>query len=262
MRVASATQQRVFVAAEQLGYIPNRAAQSLRHRKSNVITVVSPSLENPFSVEVVGAVQDAALERGYSTNVVVARDAGDEARAIAHVRGGAADAVVVASHYATNEDALRQLVARGTPCVLLQPAAQGSPIASVTIDLQAGGTIATQHLIALGHRRIAHVTQRQTRDGRRAGYLRALREAGIAADPYLIVETDNTLAGGSAAAQSLLGPSAGRPTAIFAFNDRFAFSVVHGARRLGLCVPDNLAVVSRIPSFRFGLIYPRFAAVA
>jgi LacI family transcriptional regulator len=243
MRVASATQQRVLAAAEALGYIPNRAAQSLRHRRSNVITVVSPSLENPFFAEVVAAVQDAALERGCSTNVVVARNAGEEARAIAHVRGGAADGVVVVSHYDSNEAALRRLVERGTPCVLLQQAAHGSPVASVSIDLQTGGVLATQHLIGLGHRRIAHLTQRGTHDGRRAGYLRALAEAGIAADAELIVETDNTLAGGSAAAQFLLASSARRPTAIFAFNDRLAFGVLHGATRAGLRVPEDLAVV-------------------
>jgi LacI family transcriptional regulator len=103
--------------------------------------------------------------------------------------------------------------------------------------------MATHHLIGLGHRRIAHVTQRHSHDGRRAGYLRALCEADLPAGPGLIVETDNTLAGGSAAVLSLLSKSADCPTAVFAFNDRLAFGVLHGARRAGLRVPDDLAVV-------------------
>ena len=68
-------------------------------------------------------------------------------------------------------------------------------------------------------------------------------EAGIAAEPNLIVETDNTLAGGSAATRSLLTKRSTSPTAIFAYNDQLACGALHGARRSGRRVPDDLAVV-------------------
>ena len=243
IRVAAATQQRVFSAAEALGYVPNFAARSLRTRRSRVITVIAPSLENPFFAEVIGAVKDAATARKYSTNVVIARNGREEASAIAHVLAGSADAVVIATHFAGNLDALRQLAKRRIPSVVLQQVGAGFPIPSVAVDLEMGGYVATRHLIGLGHRRIAHVTPPGAGAGRRDGYLRALREADIAPDPALIVETPNTLAGGSEAASALLAKPATAPTAVFAYNDQLAFGLLHGARRSAIRVPDDLAVV-------------------
>jgi LacI family transcriptional regulator, repressor for deo operon, udp, cdd, tsx, nupC, and nupG len=243
MRLSSATQQRVLAAAERLGFVPNHAARNLRRRSTRVVTVISPSLENPFFAEVIGAVQDAANLRGYATNVVLARDAAEEARAISHVLGGTADALVVASHYAENNKALGTLSRRGTPCVVLQQRDDDLQVPSITVDLEAGGYLATRHLIALGHRRIAHVTDEHARDLRRAGFLRALQEADIAPDPGLIIEAENSLAGGSRAAGRLLAMAGGPPSAVFAYNDQLALGLLHGTRRAGVRVPDDLAVV-------------------
>jgi DNA-binding LacI/PurR family transcriptional regulator len=243
MRLSPATQQRVLAVAERLGFVPNHAARSLRRRSAHVVTVISPSLDNPFFAEVVGAVQDAANARGYATNVVLVRDAAEEARAIRHVLGGTADALVVASHHAENSEALRKLSRRGTPCVVLQQRDDDLQVPSITVDLEAGGYLATRHLIALGHRRIAHVTDKRASDGRRAGFLRALQEADIEVDQGLIIEGENSLAGGSLAAERLLAIASDPPSAVFAYNDQLAIGVLHGVRRAGLVVPDDLAVV-------------------
>ncbi len=155
LRVAADTQQRILAAAETLGYVPNHAARSLQRRCSHVVTVVSPSLDNPFFVEAIGTVQDTAMLRGFSTNVVLARDADEEAQALGISLAGTADAVVLASHYTGNDDVLAHLARRRIPCVALQNVGPDLPVASVSIDLEAGGYLATWHLISLGHRRIA-----------------------------------------------------------------------------------------------------------
>ena len=243
LRVAASTQLRVFAAAAELGFVPNHAARSLRRRRSLVVTVISPSLDNPFFSEVIGAVQDAASEHGYATNVVIARNASEEARAITFVQGGAADALLVASHHEENSEALRQLTGRGIPCVVLQQRCHELAVPSISVDLEMGGFIATRHLIKLGHRRIAHVTDVLARDMRKAGYLRALQEADIPFDPAMIVEVENTQAGGSRAVARLLGTPRERPTAVFAYNDHLAMGILHGMWRAGQSSPDDIAVV-------------------
>ena len=156
---------------------------------------------------------------------------------------GSADAVVLATHHRANAQALRDLAARAIPCVLLQQDHPDPGVPNISIDLEGGGYLATSHLLGLGHRRIAFVTQRGTQDARCTGYLRALREYDLPADHALIVEAENALAGGSAAALQLLQSRHRGPTAIFTYNDLLAFGVLHGAMRAGRRVPDDLAVV-------------------
>ena len=91
--------------------------------------------------------------------------------------------------------------------------------------------MATRHLIDLGHRRIAHVTERLhepgTRRDRIDGYRRALAEAGLAFDPSLVLTTENTMAGASRAIGQLLDLGTRRPTAAFMYNDQMAVGALH-----------------------------------
>jgi DNA-binding LacI/PurR family transcriptional regulator len=101
-------------------------------------------------------------------------------------------------------------------------------------------------LIDLGHRRIAHVTERLhepgTRRDRIDGYRRALEEAGLPFDSSLVLTAENTMAGGSKATEQLLD-LAQRPTAAFMYNDQMAVGALHALRVHGLAVPDEFAVV-------------------
>jgi LacI family transcriptional regulator len=107
--------------------------------------------------------------------------------------------------------------------------------------------MATRHLIGLGHRRIAHITQPlQPAEGRRDridGYRRALAEAGLPFDPSLVVTTENSMTGGCKAIGQLLRQGARRPTAAFMYNDQIAVGALHALRRRGVNVPEDFAVV-------------------
>ncbi len=262
LRVAAETQRRVISAAAALGYVPNHAARTLRRRSSGMINMIIPALSNPFFVEAAGAIQDAAATRGFAVSLAIARDAAEEKAAIGRVLAGSADAVVLAAHHPGNRPALGELVRRAIPCVMLQQMGPEPPVPSISIDLEAGGRLATNHLIGLGHRRIAFVTQRGARDGRYAGYRRALHEAGLPDDDRLIVETDNALAGGSAAALALLQEHDRRPTAIFTYNDQLAFGVLHGAMQAERRVPDDLAVVGFDNTAAAGFSAPELTTVS
>jgi DNA-binding LacI/PurR family transcriptional regulator len=131
--------------------------------------------------------------------------------------------------------------------VVLQEQSPDPSIQSVSVDLEAGGYMATRHLIDLGHHRIAHVTERLhepgTRRDRLDGYRRALEEAGLAFDPSLVLTAENTMAGGSKAIEQLLAFGTQRPTAGFMYNDLMAVGALHALRAHRLSVPDDFAVV-------------------
>ncbi len=245
--LSAATRDRVFAAAAALDYTPNHAAQSLRRRRTNSIAYITGDLGNPYVAEVVAAVQVAAQARGYVVSVIVAPTEDTELETIAGLRPGICDGLLIAGRRRGAEAALRQLATRGIACVLLQDACDDPNVPCVRADLQEGARLATQHLIALGHRRIAHVTDRarvaDPDNDRLLGYRAALDQAGICFDPALVAAADNSLAGGADAMRALMQVSRTRPTAVFMYNDRMAAGGLHAMRELGLRVPEDVALV-------------------
>ena len=121
---------------------------------------------------------------------------------------------------------------------------------TLTIDDVAVARLATEHLIGLGHRRIAHIGGDIEFDldfhlptNRRIGYEGALRDAGIEVDPRLFAPADFTIKGGYHAAKQLLGVPHDRPTAIFAASDEMAIGSILAARDLGLIVPRDVSII-------------------
>ncbi len=243
-----ATHDRVQSAAATLGYVPNHAARSLRRQRTNVITFMTSELGNPYFAEVAAAAQRAAMARGYVIDIIAAGSEAAEIEALARLRGGGtSDGLVIHGGSARICQELRQLSDRGFGCVVVQDAGEDASLPCVRVDLQEGARIATQHLLSLGHRRVAHITDARLtgrpRNDRLAGYRQALTEAGVAFDDTLVKAGANTLAGGEAALRALLAQSGSPPTAVFVFNDQMAVGALHALRTLGLTVPDDMAVV-------------------
>jgi DNA-binding LacI/PurR family transcriptional regulator len=247
VRISDETRDRVMSAAAQLGYTPNHAARSLRQRRTNIITFVLPTLDNPYFSDVVSAAQAAAHLHGYAVSIIPARTKPGEFHALSLLQGAAYDGIIVAGHENCVAADLLQLTARGVAVVVLQEHSPDPAIQSVSVDLEAGGYMAIRHLIELGHRRIAHVTedlrQTGTRRDRIDGYQRALAEAGLPFDSSLVVTAENSMAGGSKAIEQLLDLGAQRPTAAFMYNDQMAVGALHALRTRGLGVPEDFAVV-------------------
>jgi DNA-binding LacI/PurR family transcriptional regulator len=246
VRISAETRERVLSAAAELGYTPNHAARSLRQRSSKLITFVLPTLENPYFLEIVSAAQAEAAARGYSVTIISSRNELSELQTALLLQGAAYDGIIVAGHNNCAAPELVALAKRGLAVVVLQEPSPAAEISSVSVDLEAGGYLATRHLIDLGHRRIAHVTQalRNSNTGRdRAdGYRRALLEAGLPFDKELVIVTENSLAGGAEALDRMLALGT-PPTALFAYNDRLAIGALHGLRLRGISVPQQFAVV-------------------
>lgn len=243
VRISEETREKVRAVAAQMGYRPNHAARSLRQRRTRSIAVVLPTLANPYYYEVVLGAQAAARAAGYTVAVILSDRVPEGLEAL---EGSAFDGVIVAGRRNVTAPKLIQLAAHGAAVVVLQQSSPDPLVRSVRVDMEAGGYMATRHLIDLGHRRIAYITEPRPDNcslpDRVDGYRRALEEAGIAVDPTLTITSDNTMAGGALAVDRLL-ELAERPTAIFAYNDMMAIGALSGLRARGLSVPRDVAVV-------------------
>jgi LacI family transcriptional regulator len=200
---------------------------------------------SPWSVEIIRGAEHAAAAEGCRLAVsVVSGEAATEAW-LARLSGGQIDGVIlVLTELAPVYR--EQLAAMFLPVVIVDPVGQPDPrIPSIGATNWAGGLMATEHLIEIGHRRIGIITGRPAllcSQARLDGYRSALGRAGIPADPSLIFAGDFLFEGALVAAQDMLG-LADPPTAIFAGSDMQAMGVYEAARLRKLRIPDDLSVV-------------------
>ena len=267
--LSEATQNRVLAAARELDYVPNHAARALRRRRTGIVTLLTSELGNPFFAAVAAAAAEAAGRRGYALDVLAATTEAAGVEALRRLRaGGTTDGVAVHGGSARVRAEVAQLRARGIGCVLVQDAGPEPDLPCVRVDLRGGARLAVQHLLSLGHRRVAHLTDgRLPRGGdgndRLAGYRDALHEAGLPFDPALVIPADNSPAGGAAATtHALLRQPAVRATALFAFNDQMAVGALHALHEAGLRVPNDMAVVGFDGTELGGFTLPPLTTVA
>jgi LacI family transcriptional regulator len=241
--VSAATLARVRAVIDELGYEASLVAQSLRNHRTNVIGILVADLE-PFSTELLKGAADAIRGSGfelvvYSAGGRTGDPVGWEKRYLSRLSGTLVDGAVLVTPAVSLE------AVPGTPVVAVDPHTGPSHLPTIDSDNLRGAQLATEHLLALGHRRIAFLSGRpdlQSAELRKTGYLRALTAAGIAPDEDLIRIGAYDPEISAASAHALLtGPD--RPTAVFAANDISAIATVSAARELGLAVPDDLSVV-------------------
>jgi len=260
-RISAATRDRVLGAARRLGYTPNHAARSLRRRRTGIVTVLVFRLSSALYADIATGVRNVAEGRGYHVGVIDAGalDERSEARALRYLRSGVSDGVVVATstHHGRGEarEALLELIESSFPVTLALDRSPHPAAPAIDVNNEGGAYLATRHLLDLGHRRIAHFTFSDRplepdnpgpQAARYHGYLRALAEAGVGADPRWLFVGDRAVEGGREMAHDLVArypDPAMRPTAVVAFNDRTAVGVLRGLYELDIRVPDEVAVV-------------------
>lgn len=239
--VSADTRRRVEAAVVALSYVPNLAARSLRVGAGDTIGVVVDSIADPFFAALTAAIEERALGRGMS--VVIGSTARDRARVSGQVRRLVQQRVrgIVVAPVGDGADLAEAIGAR--PAVFVDRAADVPGVDVIRVADRAAARAAVAHLVAHGHRRIAFVgdiTEVATTVERRLGYRDALREAGIAADPALVLggcgETDTA----ARATADLLAGSSGT-TAIFASNPRAGVGAITALHRMGR---TDIALVS------------------
>ncbi len=245
-RVSRSTAERVLKAAKELGYRPNPMARSLRTARTNTVGLVIPDLTNPLVPPMVRGIADVLAPAGYDAWIVDTDEDRDRERAlIDSLVTRQVDGLIVAT--ATLEHAgLAALFAQRMPIVLANRVLAAGQISSVTADNVAGSALAVDHLVKLGHTRIAHVTgPQETSTGllRRRGYSHAMREHGLAEDPRLLAGcTAWTEAEGARAFGELLD-SGVDVSAVVAGHDRVALGCYDALAARGLSCPGDVSVV-------------------
>ena len=236
-------------AIAQTGYSPNTLAQSFRRGKTHVIMVVLPSVGDPFFTGVMRGIRKIASENNYSLlinetqfNTMTADEIG------AMVVSRQADGIVLlASMSPFGTEVLSERNHRALPivvgCETISADLDSYP--SVHIDNVAAATEATEHLIALGHKKIAFMYGQQdsllTRD-RENGYRATMKKAGLEVDDGWVLGGNLSIEGAAEATNFLLDHER-PPTAIFCANDEMAIGCMHAIQSAGLKVPQDISVI-------------------
>jgi DNA-binding LacI/PurR family transcriptional regulator len=243
-QIAPGTRAAIDAAVERLGYRPNTIARSLVTKSTQTIALLLPDITNPFYAALVSGIQQRALEAGYT--MLLCTTEGDperEEQYLSVLRAKQVDGALV-DGLVLPPDRVARFVADGFPIVCLDRDVDSASVPLVQVDNRLGAKLATEHLLSLGHTRIAHVAgapELGISEQRVAGYREALAEAGIEPDPALVAVGSFTLEGGYHAAMSLL--AGGCPTAIFAANDLSAIGVISAIVESGRRVPADVSVV-------------------
>ncbi|MCJ1709008.1 LacI family DNA-binding transcriptional regulator [Microbacterium sp. VKM Ac-2923] len=250
-QVAAATRARVADVARELGYAPNRHASALRGRRTHILGFVSDNIATtPFATRVIVGAQEAAAERDQLLVVVNSNEDEDiEARQISSLLAARVDAVVYARMFHHDATTLPEAM-RGVPSVMVDTADTDGRVPSVVPDETQIGRLATEALVAAGHRHIAHLTIDQPGRGtdlREEGYRSVLADAGLS--PLVIpVPGDADAAAGREAWRRLRSVS-DEVTGVFCFNDPLAMGVYQAANIDGLSIPEDLSVIG-VDDFR------------
>jgi DNA-binding LacI/PurR family transcriptional regulator len=241
-RVSSSSRKAVLGAAKKLGYRPNAAARTMVRQRSYVIGVMVSDLHNPFFADVIDGIDTAVTDTGYRAILTTGNRLPERERhAVATLLEMRVDGLILASPAFGREVAVE--ASRTVPTVVVGKAIRAPAVDSVTNDDRRGGEMVVNHLVELGHRRIAHVdggTGAGARP-RRTGYEHSMREHGLESE-IRSVRGSFTEEGGAAGMRNLLADAI-QPTAVFVANDLAAIGVLEVLDAEGLDVPGDLSVV-------------------
>lgn len=239
--VAPSTMVKVTEVIEELGYEASLGARSLRSHRTNVIGVLVAEFE-PFSTELLKGVSSAIDETGYELLAYSGGHHGGavgwERRSLSRLGGTLIDGAILVTPTVVSAPA-------EIPVVAVDPHTGPPGIPTVDADNVAGAMAATRHLLALGHRRIAHLGGRADLESARLrenGFRAAMAAAGVPVDAELVRVGGYRPETATAPVRELL-TRPDRPTAVFAANDISAIRTIEVARELGLRVPEDLSVV-------------------
>lgn len=242
--VADVTRAQVLRAIQEIGYVYNRGAATMRSQRTNVVALVIPQIDNPFFGEVTAGADDALDRAGFVSFLANTAETPDrQDRFLDRMREHNIDGVIICPARGTSPDLIRRLRDWGVPCVQAMRHVLAKEADFVAPDFRLAMELAVDHLVVLGHRRVAFIGGAfpvSVTKERYAGFRLALRRHGL--DETLIFPCPSNFGGGKAAICRVFdGPSP--PTAAVCFNDIVAMGVTVGLAALGRKVGADFAVV-------------------
>ncbi|MFJ8491948.1 LacI family DNA-binding transcriptional regulator [Streptomyces sp. NPDC094038] len=235
------TRRRVLQIADELGYVPDQRAQKLRRSSSRVLGVVF-ELQQPFHGDLVEHLYAAAARHGYEAVISAVAPSRAESTAVNALLRERCEAAVLLGSRLSDEELER--LARRLPTLLVARRSGLASVGSVRGDDLVGIRLAVDHLVGLGHRRIAHIDGAGApgSSDRRLGFLQGMADHGLA-DFADVLAGGLTEEAGAEGMRYLLDRQVPPPTAVIAFNDRTATGVLDVLAHRGRKVPGEISVV-------------------
>lgn len=237
---------RILKIASNLGYTRNPLAFGLRTRRSLTVGVIVPDLTNPLFPPIVRAVERTLGKEGYVTMLADSDNSRETESAILDsLRARRVDGLILATAW-LHDDLISRCREEDTPFVLVNRTILDESVTSVVTNDGHGIRLAVDHLLHLGHRKLAYVggpLNTSTAAGRRHGFVAALKAYRLSTRDNLIVDCPSfTVAAGAAAAREILGTSSRPFTAIVAANDMLALGCYDALHEAGLSCPKDVSI--------------------
>lgn len=242
--ISDAVVKRVEATAQSLGYRPNQLAAALRTRRSGAVGVLLPDITNPVFPPIVKGIEETLRAAGCVALVANADgDAASQAEVFEQMLARRVDGLIIAT--AARDDLLvARCIAQHVPFVLVNRGADTGKLSMVVNDDRLGTQLAVQHLVALGHTRIAHLAGPQnlsTGFVRRAGFVAAMREVSLPAGS-IVNCTGYSREAGQTGCEKLFAKAPG-VTAIVAANDLLALGCYDALHAMNLICPTDVSVI-------------------
>jgi DNA-binding LacI/PurR family transcriptional regulator len=257
------TRGHVLAVAAHLNYHPNRVARGLKTRRSHTLGLIVSDIRNPFFAEVARGVEDAARAGG--CDLVLCNSDLDPRKQMEYVASlleKQVDGILMNSVANLSLKQQDQLAASRVPIVLLNRSAARKSFSTVCADNEAGGVMAAQYLLRLGHQNIAHLTgprRHGSLTDRARGFLRVLK----ATNPprkLTVLHGENSFLGGCALAHKLLAQQP-EVSAIFAANDLMAFGAIRAMLELGRRIPEDISLIGFDNVEMAGVVHPPLTTI-
>jgi len=243
-KVSEKTRERIAQLAKELGYQPNAVAASLRTKQTNLVAIVVPDVANPLFGPIVQGLEAELRRSGYmSLMVQPPEDPGERRAAILALANRHVSGLLILA--AESDDPMLQVAAeRSLPAVLVNRGFGERRFSSVVNDDRESVRLVLEHLVGLGHTRVAHISgpvASSTGRARRDAFLELASQFGVPR-PVVVEAAAFTRAAGESATRELWRRNA-KPTAIFAANDLIALGVLAVLREFGVRVPQDVSIV-------------------
>ncbi|RKY57228.1 MAG: LacI family transcriptional regulator [Candidatus Neomarinimicrobiota bacterium] len=242
--VRTATKKKVLAAVKELNFSPNHSAQVLQTKQTKTIGMIFPDASSIYFYEIIRGIISHVNKHGFQIIIGSAHDEEEELKtAFRFLNGRSVDGLVVMAPSLTNGELFTLPINHNTPIVFISVPPIKAGTTSVVLDNFNSAYEMTEHLIRLGHKRIAfiHGSPNNYDSKRRyAGYLKSLKDNGISGS--IEAEGNFTEDSGYKACQQLI-KSKENPTAIFAANDAMAIGAIESAKDQKLKVPEDIAIV-------------------
>lgn len=246
VRAREETRQRVLQVAKELNYTANYAGRALRLARSKALALIAPNVSSPLFADLLAGATSAAEEADYTVLIGLSNTITAGSDTLRRLAGeGRVDGFVLQRSDDLSDQALENLVANDARVVLVTSRTPGRR-GSVILDDVAGARLATEHLVSLGHKRIAligGVPHSDIARRREQGYALALHEAGLRRRESLIRRIGYSPEAADSAMESIMAGDP-RPTGVMVANVNGAIGALTALRRLGVAVPSEISVVA------------------